>query len=80
MGRLATGLIDVYPRFVGTSEWDTAAGQAILEAEGGQVLDLGTGEPLLYGKPKRRNGRFIAFRAQYQASDFDLTILKRENS
>ncbi|NTW68488.1 MAG: 3'(2'),5'-bisphosphate nucleotidase CysQ [Chlorobiaceae bacterium] len=79
-GRLSIGAIDVYPRLVGTSEWDTAAGQAILEASGGHVLDLDKKEPMLYGKANRRNGRFIAFRWPYKASDFDLTILKRENS
>jgi 3'(2'), 5'-bisphosphate nucleotidase len=71
-GRMAIGQIDVYPRMVGTSEWDTAAGQAILEAAGGKMLDWATGKPLLYGKPGRRNGRFVAFRFPYQASDFKL--------
>lgn len=69
-GRLAAGLVDVYPRLVGTSEWDTAAGQAVLEAAGGQMLDWDTLRPLHYGKERRRNGRFIAFRAPYTASDF----------
>ena len=32
--RIALGEIDVYPRLVGSSEWDTAAGQAVLEAVG----------------------------------------------
>jgi 3'(2'), 5'-bisphosphate nucleotidase len=70
-GRLAMGEVDVYPRFVGTSEWDTAAGQAVLEAAGGRVLDWHTHEPLHYGKPKRRNGQFIAFRAPYEKNDFE---------
>ena len=69
-GRLAFGEVDVYPRLVGTSEWDTAAGQAVLEAAGGHVLDWKTGEPLTYGKPRRRNGRFLAFREGYQAKEF----------
>src|SRR5690606_6589386 len=37
--RLAEGGMDVYPRFGPTSEWDTAAGQCVLEAAGGAVLD-----------------------------------------
>lgn len=46
---LAEGLADVYPRFAPTSEWDTAAAQAVLEAAGGRVLkqdlsDLGYNE------------------------------------
>ena len=35
--RIAEGALDVYPRFGPTSEWDTAAGQAVLEAAGGVV-------------------------------------------
>jgi 3'(2'), 5'-bisphosphate nucleotidase len=31
--------MDVYPRFGPTSEWDTAAGQCVLEAAGGVVVD-----------------------------------------
>lgn len=69
-GRMALGEIDVYPRLVGTSEWDTAAGQALLEAVGGGLLDWNTGEPIRYGKTGRRNGRFLALRAPYAATDF----------
>jgi len=79
-GRLALGELDVYPRLVGTSEWDTAAGQAVLEAAGGHILDLATGKPLRYGKPHRRNGRFLAFRAPYLAADFKLTTCDGECS
>lgn len=44
-GLLAEGAADVYPRLGPTSEWDTAAGQAVLEAAGGRVTDL-AGNPL----------------------------------
>lgn len=44
---LAEGSADVYLRLKPTSEWDTAAGQAILEAAGGSVTDL-AGRPLRY--------------------------------
>ena len=37
---IAEGLADVYPRFGPTMEWDTAAGDAVLRAAGGVVLDL----------------------------------------
>lgn len=47
--RLAEGRMDVYPRFGPTSEWDTAAGQCILEAAGGVVLDL-QGEAFRYNR------------------------------
>lgn len=44
---VAAGLADIYPRFGKTGEWDTAAGQCILEAAGGILCDL-TGNPLKY--------------------------------
>jgi 3'(2'), 5'-bisphosphate nucleotidase len=46
---IAKGEADFYPRLGETSEWDTAAGQAILEAAGGTVVML-DGAPLRYGK------------------------------
>lgn len=44
---LASGLADFYPRLGPTSEWDTAAGQCVLEQAGGMVVDL-DGKPLRY--------------------------------
>ena len=46
---VATGEADLYPRHGRTMEWDTAAGQAVLEAAGGSVKTL-EGVPLAYGK------------------------------
>lgn len=46
---VAEGQADLYPRFGRTMEWDTAAGDAILRAAGGVVLDE-TATPLSYGK------------------------------
>jgi len=58
--RLAEGRLDVYPRFGPTSEWDTAAGQAVLEAAGGVVLRL-DGSVLSYNsKDSLLNPDFIA--------------------
>ncbi|GAA3916477.1 3'(2'),5'-bisphosphate nucleotidase CysQ [Luteimonas lutimaris] len=58
--RLAEGGMDVYPRFGPTSEWDTAAGQAIVEAAGGAVLDP-RGRPLRYNQRDTvLNGDFMA--------------------
>ncbi len=37
---VAEGLADCYPRFGPTSEWDTGAGQAVVENAGGAILDL----------------------------------------
>jgi 3'(2'), 5'-bisphosphate nucleotidase len=56
---IAAGEADLYPRFGRTMEWDTAAGQAVLEAAGGCVATL-YGEPLGYGKPRFENPDFIA--------------------
>ena len=60
--RVAEGQADVYPRFGPTMEWDTAAGDAVLRAAGGIVLD-GAGQPLRYGKAQAqfRNGPFAAW-------------------
>jgi len=66
---VAEGAAHVYPRHGQTAEWDTAAGQAILEAAGGRVMVLDengreTG-PLTYGKVAERflNPPFIAWGA-----------------
>ncbi|SMQ61552.1 3'(2'),5'-bisphosphate nucleotidase [Devosia lucknowensis] len=58
---LARGDAQLYPRFTPTCEWDTAAGQAVLEAAGGAVLTL-DGAPMRYGKGELRflNPYFIA--------------------
>ena len=56
---VAEGEADVYPRFGRTMEWDTAAGQAVLEAAGGRVTAL-DGTPLLYAKKGFENPHFIA--------------------
>jgi len=48
-GLLARGDADLYPRLGRTMEWDTAAGDAVLRAAGGQTLTL-DGKPLVYGK------------------------------
>jgi 3'(2'), 5'-bisphosphate nucleotidase len=59
-GLIAAGEADLYPRFGTTMEWDTAAGQAILEAAGGRVETL-AGAPLTYGKPGLKNDGFVAW-------------------
>ncbi len=50
-----------YPRLIGSSEWDTAAGQIILEESGGKVLEYETLLPLLYNKASIRNPYFIGY-------------------
>lgn len=56
---LALGIADVYPRFAPTMEWDIAAGQAIMESLGGQVLHAETNEPLQYNKANLVNPYFV---------------------
>ncbi len=75
---LASGGVDVFPRLVGSSEWDTAAGQAVLEGAGGLVLDWHKGEALQYGKLRRRNPRLIAIRAPYLFEEFKLKEYEAE--
>ncbi|MDX2224945.1 MAG: 3'(2'),5'-bisphosphate nucleotidase CysQ [Rhodospirillaceae bacterium] len=56
---VAGGKADLYPRFGPTSEWDTAAGHAVLRAAGGRVHDF-DGAELRYKKSGFRNGHFLA--------------------
>jgi 3'(2'), 5'-bisphosphate nucleotidase len=59
-GLIAEGSADIYPRSGPTSEWDTAAGQCILEEAGGQVVDF-AGVPLRYNtKDSLENPQFVA--------------------
>ena len=56
---VAEGKADIYPRAAPTSEWDTAAGHAVLLAAGG-LVDGPDGAPLGYGKPAFLNRAFVA--------------------
>jgi 3'(2'), 5'-bisphosphate nucleotidase len=56
---VAEGEADIYPRLSPTSEWDTAAGHAVLLAAGGRV-DGPDGSALRYGKPAFLNRAFVA--------------------
>ena len=58
--RIAEGGLDVYPRFGPTNEWDTAAGQCVLEGAGGALFDP-QGRPFRYNQRERvLNGDFVA--------------------
>jgi 3'(2'), 5'-bisphosphate nucleotidase len=58
---VAEGAADIYPRLGPTSEWDTAAAQAILESAGGSMIDC-VGQPLRYNTKERLlNPHFLAF-------------------
>jgi len=55
-GRLAEGAADIYPRLGPTSEWDVAAGCAVVTAAGGKVTDV-DGRPLRFGE--RQDGFIV---------------------
>lgn len=58
---VATGAADIYPRLGLTSEWDTAAAQAVVECAGGKVVQL-DGTPLLYNtKDDILNPHFLVY-------------------
>jgi len=57
---LASGHADLYLRFERCSEWDTAAGHALVEAAGGIMTNL-DGTPFVYGKSGLINDAFVAF-------------------
>jgi len=58
---VAEGKADLYPRLGLTSEWDTAAAQAVVEAAGGQVLAFPKMKPLGYNRnvDSLRNPHFL---------------------
>src|SRR6478736_5168728 len=47
-GRVAEGAVDIYPRLSPTSEWDVAAGHAVVTAAGGKITDS-SGAALVFG-------------------------------
>lgn len=59
--RVAEGLAHEYPRYGTTMEWDTAAGQIIIEEAGGEVIDQSTHAPIVYNREDLKNNNFIAF-------------------
>lgn len=59
---IVEGKASIYPKMWDTCEWDSAAGQCILECLGGQVIDFNTGLPLRYGnKASLLNSHFLAY-------------------
>jgi 3'(2'), 5'-bisphosphate nucleotidase len=78
--RLAEGEADVYPRIGRTMQWDIAAGDGLLRALGGIVLDL-AGRPLRYGAHGSATGHasgsawgnpdFVAYRLQDDQREMD---------
>jgi 3'(2'), 5'-bisphosphate nucleotidase len=61
---VAEGTADAYPRFGPTMEWDTAAGQVVVEEAGGALLDA-QGRPFRYNRRAGlRNGNFLVAGAE----------------
>jgi 3'(2'), 5'-bisphosphate nucleotidase len=65
---VAEGFADEYPRLGPTMEWDTAAGQAIVQEAGGLVVDFTTGIDLAYNKESLKNNWFTVRRPNKDAS------------
>ncbi|MCF6147771.1 MAG: 3'(2'),5'-bisphosphate nucleotidase CysQ [Candidatus Kuenenia sp.] len=65
---VAEGRADIYPRFGPTMEWDTAAGQAIVEQSNGKIIDVENNLPLKYNKENLVNPFFIGTRGNITAS------------
>lgn len=63
---VAEGKADVYPRFGYSCEWDTAAGQIIVEEAGGLFLNFESGENLSYNKTSLMNPWFIVWNSKEQ--------------
>ncbi|KGP74569.1 3'(2'),5'-bisphosphate nucleotidase CysQ [Pontibacillus yanchengensis] len=57
---VAEGKADFYPRYAPTMEWDTAAGQSIVELAGGKVEVANEETPLKYNKEVLKNPWFLA--------------------
>ena len=66
---------DLYSRFR-MSGWDTCAGQAILEANGGAVIDLNNLKRLRYNKQNLRNPPFLALRNNLRINSFNKDTLE----
>lgn len=77
-GAVADAIGDIYPRYGPTCEWDTAAGQCILEEAGGIVVDL-NGQTLTYNKASMSNPAFLATGDPSQV-DRVLGILREANN
>ncbi len=67
---IAEGKAQLYPRLGPTMEWDTCAGQAILEAAGGQLLDWTTKGRLQYNREELLNPWFLALASGLNSEDY----------
>ena len=66
------GKASIYPKIRDTYEWDSAAGQCLLECAGGEVINFLSGKPLYYGhKPSLLNPHFLSYKglSRFQLDD-----------
>lgn len=70
MCMVASGKAHLYPRLGPTMEWDTAAGQAVVEAAGGSLIDLSTKERMKYNREKLLNDYFLVSSKSVNAGEF----------
>lgn len=74
---IAEGLADFYPRLHPTSEWDTAAAQAIIEAAGGRLVNAHTLQALTYNQRESLVNPFFFVCGDPQ---FPLELLKQHSA
>jgi len=74
---VANGNIDVYPRIGPTSEWDTAAGHAIIKYAGGVIVNF-MGQEITYNKENLINPNFIAGSSKMLALEIKKMIKNEE--
>lgn len=72
--RIAEGSADFYPRAGTTMEWDTAAGQAIVEATGGGLISIVGRRPLGYNKEHLENPDFYCYGRRFAEEFPDLLL------
>jgi len=65
--QIADGTSSMYPRFEHLKEWDIAAGQAIIEASGGMMMDMETKQPVKYNTNELSTPGFIAVSDSFKA-------------
>ena len=68
LARIAASEAEFYPRFAGTSEWDVAAGDAILREAGAELRAI-SGQLIKYNTPKMRNPFFVTWRPPVKWED-----------
>ena len=79
--RVAEGAADIYPRLAPTSEWDIAAGHALVTAAGGKITDRGRARELRFGERARRFHRAGVHRlgrSDGERADAELLALLRQ--